>query len=323
MDFVTIEELSILTGLTRRSVDRKLSALKYADPEKYNQLSKKDGKKLLYDAKELIGYLKQKVKPVRPRKSPDDKAPLPKAVVHKINYLLKKPVKRRKKPTRTERKTPEFAAKVAEQLINEPEIIVLDHDMKEDFRKLMPKDQRNFMAFSEAMHDYESGIYTLTDSLKRNGLTYGSFAEWIDKKPLFAAMYAKSSVKHRRAYNSKLQDAAKQGLFKLVTGYDKELSTMVYVERVGPDGQVVLIPTERKIIQKHVIPNPNAIMFALTNREPEDWKKVFFPGVNVPEKAADPMDQMSDAELLEIVNQAKTQGLIGENAAQPQQPTTI
>lgn len=322
MDFVTIEKLSELSGFNRRSVDRRLAALKDADLEKYNQLVKRDGKKLTYNAADLIGYLKQKVKPTKPKKSPDEVQKLPQAVVQKINYLLKKPIKRRKSKSRKERKTPEFAKKVAEQLLDEPEIISLDADLKDDFKKLTPKDQRNFMAFSAAMHDYESGLYTLTDSLKRNGLTYGSMAEWTDKKPMFAAIYARSTVKHRKAYNSKLQDAAKIGLFKLVSGYDKELSSVVYIERVGPDGQTILIPTERKVIQKHVIPNPNAIMFALTNREPEDWKKVFFPGSNAPEKAQDPLEQMTDAQLLEIVNDAKNQGLIGDGST-PQQQATI
>ena len=54
----------------------------------------------------------------------------------------------------------------------------------------------------------------------------------------------------------------------MVLGFDyEEIKTE---SSTGKDGKTVITKTTKTT--KHVAPNPTAIIFALTNRDPENWK---------------------------------------------------
>lgn len=310
MDFVSIEDLVIQAGTPRRTIDRKMSALKEADTEKYNELTKKEGKKLLYYAQKLIGYLRNSEKllpPIDPNKPPKVK-PIP--IERKIKQLTPKPTRAEKKKAKKEK----FRVEVAKVITNDNVVAdYLDDAEKQDMKLLSAPDQRNIMMFAAMMQDYETGLYSISDLLIKHAISRFSFYNWVDKKPLFAALYAKSSIKHKRNYNAMLYDLAKDALRKVVTGYDKELYSRTFLERVGPDGNILLVPVERKVQQKHIPANTNAIVLALTNRDPEDWKRMMIPSNAKTEAAPDPMEKLSDDELFQKILDYKNQGLISES----------
>lgn len=71
----------------------------------------------------------------------------------------------------------------------------------------------------------------------------------------------------RRRVADKTVTAAKKSLLKRVTGFDAEETTEVK-KRVGDEWQVV----EVKRVTKHIAPDVSAIIFALTNYAPDEFK---------------------------------------------------
>lgn len=99
--------------------------------------------------------------------------------------------------------------------------------------------------------------------LEAFGIGETTFRKWM-KDPEWARRVeeAKETWKHE------VKDKAFTGLMKLVQGYDVEEKHTEYV----PNAQGKPIINKQKVFVKHIPPNPSAVIFALTNLDPENWK---------------------------------------------------
>lgn len=283
MDFLSIEQLASLTGKSRRTVDRKLSAFKKKFPDRFTQLTRLVNCRIEYSPEflEILGISDEIVEAVKqdliePEPEPEPKYP---NVPHK---------ERKRKPK------PETTA-----------VIRIDD---------VPADQEKELAdFKLIMEDYKTGQYALHECVARHNVHLNDFWYWVNNRPAFGAIFDETYKNHKKAFNVHLRELAKESLKKMVTGYNIVMESTTFQQKVGPNGEVIHIPQERRVQQKYIIPNGNLIQFALTNKDPDEWKRVFgnTPITATPEQ--DPLEKMSDAELLNFIDEAKKQGLLSSS----------
>lgn len=299
MDFVPIETLVELTGKTRRTIDRKMQALKTSDPKKYGEFIKAEDKRILYHAERILGYLSSTAVIKKPKeyKPTSARKPKPKSQAGRDREKIIS-------DTASQNVQPDLS------ILSEPELINLDDEVKRHYANMDAGDRRRMQFMLSAMNDYATGLYSLRETLSNHSIPSPTFYAWINNKPVFNDLYAKAEMKHRKNYNTHLQDQAKQSLSKMVTGYEKTLEAVVYSQKVAPTGETINIPIEKKVQTKYILPNANLIMFALTNRDPDEWKRTINPWNQQQAPQADPLESMSDQELDNFLNSAKQQGLI-------------
>lgn len=109
---------------------------------------------------------------------------------------------------------------------------------------------------------------TYKDAFTAAGIGKDAFYAWLHDKPEFADAVKKAEQEYNEWYNTTLVQDCKRSLRDLVLGFDyEEIKTE---SSIGKDGKTVITKTTKTT--KHVAPNPTAIIFALTNRDPENWK---------------------------------------------------
>ena len=84
----------------------------------------------------------------------------------------------------------------------------------------------------------------------------------------FADRVKKAESEYQDWYDSQLVVECKRSLIELVRGYEWDETTTETIP--GKDGKGVI--TKTKVIHKRAAPNPTAIIFALCNRDPDNWK---------------------------------------------------
>lgn len=109
---------------------------------------------------------------------------------------------------------------------------------------------------------------TYKDAFTSAGIGKDAFYAWLHDKPEFADAVKNAEREYNEWYNTTLVQDCKRSLRDLVLGFDyEEVKTE---ECTAKDGKTKITKTTRT--KKHVAPNPTAIIFALTNRDPENWK---------------------------------------------------
>lgn len=276
MDFLSIEQIASAIGKSRRTVDRKLTAFKKKFPERFEALTRRNEKHLEY-AIEIVEEVMA-----------DEIAITPFPQLAKKNVPKKQSARPKAQPT--------------------PAVIHLEQIPEEQERELAD--------FRLILEDYKTGQYSLPECITRHNVSQNDFWYWIHNRPLFNSLFDECYKRHKKAFNVYLRELAKESLKKMVTGYDKVMESTSFMQKMGPNGEVIQIPQERRVQQKHVMPNVNAIMFALTNKDPDEWKRVFGNSPIAGNTEQDPLEKMSDAELLDFIDEAKKQGLLsaGENS---------
>ena len=99
---------------------------------------------------------------------------------------------------------------------------------------------------------------------KKVGISKETFYTWINDKPDFSD----SLKKARKEFRETIVQALEQSLWKRAAGYEIEESKNEY--RTLKDGGEVLVKSSK--ITKHFPPDTGALIFALTNLDPENWK---------------------------------------------------
>lgn len=84
----------------------------------------------------------------------------------------------------------------------------------------------------------------------------------------FAERVKKAEAEYQDWYDSQLVVECKRSLIELVRGYEWDETTTETVP--SRDGKTTV--TKTKVVHKRAAPNPTAIIFALCNRDPENWK---------------------------------------------------
>ncbi len=99
---------------------------------------------------------------------------------------------------------------------------------------------------------------------KKVGISKETFYTWINDKPDFYD----SLKKARKEFRETIVQTLEQSLWKRAAGYEIEESKNEY--RTLKDGSKVLVKSSK--ITKHFPPDTGALIFALTNLDPENWK---------------------------------------------------
>jgi hypothetical protein len=99
---------------------------------------------------------------------------------------------------------------------------------------------------------------------KKVGISKSTFYEWLESYPDFSA----SLKKARKEFRETIVQTLEQSLWKRAAGYEVEEVKNEY--RTLKDGSKVLVKSSK--ITKHFPPDTGALIFALTNLDPENWK---------------------------------------------------
>lgn len=95
---------------------------------------------------------------------------------------------------------------------------------------------------------------------------HDSFYRHLRDDSEFSAKVKRAEQEYQEWYDSQLVVDCKRSLLELVQGYEWDETT---TESALVNGKMV--ESKRKVVHKKAAPNPTAIIFALCNRDPENW----------------------------------------------------
>ena len=113
--------------------------------------------------------------------------------------------------------------------------------------------------------------FTIPEICADVGIAESTFHKWKSEKIEFSEAVEAA----RQKFNENLIPEAKRSLKKLVTGYTVTETKTVTVDSGKKDeetGNPIVKVKEHSKVEKHIQPNFNAVAFALTNQDPENWK---------------------------------------------------
>ena len=106
--------------------------------------------------------------------------------------------------------------------------------------------------------------YTITEVCNNVGISRQTFYNWLNDNPEFAQAVEDAN----NELLDKMNIEAKKSLMKKIKGYDIIETHVTTVP--GKDGNPVI--KEQKNVKKHIAADTAAIIFTLTNRDPEHWR---------------------------------------------------
>lgn len=116
----------------------------------------------------------------------------------------------------------------------------------------------------------KSDTYTISEVCRQVGISRMTYCNWLNEYPDFAK--AVEEAKEERMQFFVLE--AKKSLLKKVQGYDVTETKVVTVPGGGKDDAGNPRPAikEQTVTKKHIHPDTAAIIFTLTNGDPEHWR---------------------------------------------------
>lgn len=125
---------------------------------------------------------------------------------------------------------------------------------------------------AKALELFRADSFTKTEICEKLGISRYALYDWLNNDPEFA----KAVKDMRQEMLDKITAEAKVSLRKLVQGYTAEETTIVSVpSKTKRDALGNPLPEikEQKTIRKPIPPNTGAVIFALTNGDPDNWKQ--------------------------------------------------
>jgi|ERR1051325_6114889 transposase-like protein len=110
-----------------------------------------------------------------------------------------------------------------------------------------------------------TGDHTIEAICSHVGIVKDTYYRWRETKTDFSDAL-------KRAEKIRLESLgtlAQSGLAILLTKHEYEEVTTEYID--SKDGKPKI--KSQKKVRKFIMPNPTAVIFALTNRKPDDWKQ--------------------------------------------------
>ncbi|MFS0489901.1 phBC6A51 family helix-turn-helix protein [Leadbetterella byssophila] len=119
---------------------------------------------------------------------------------------------------------------------------------------------------------WSSDTYTIAEVCELVGIAERTFYNWRDRNAEFADALKKAEDKRNQFFLAE----AKKSLLKKIQGYTIKEKHTTYVNSTGRSstGEEIEKPKikEQKIVEKHFQPDTAAIIFTLTNQDPENWR---------------------------------------------------
>ena len=142
----------------------------------------------------------------------------------------------------------------------------------------------------------KSVTYTIAEICRQVGISQRTYHLWIEEHPDFAE--AIEQAKDERMQFFVIE--AKKSLLKKIKGYDVVETHVTTVP--GKDGNPVI--KEQKNVKKHIQPDTAAVIFTLTNGDPEHWRNRQSTEVTGKD-GKDLFTQMTDEELDNAIAELK------------------
>lgn len=127
--------------------------------------------------------------------------------------------------------------------------------------------------------------YTVAEICLKSGISESTYYEWKVKKPEFSEAIKKAEDE----FYSFMVVEARKSLVKKIQGYtvhEKKTVTVDSGKKNEETGKPVVKVKEHTVIEKHIQPDTAAIIFTLSNRDPENWKNRQIVDSNITSDAA-------------------------------------
>ena len=147
----------------------------------------------------------------------------------------------------------------------------------------------------------KSDTYTIAEICRQVGITPKTYHQWVNDYPEFAE--AVEGAKEERMQAMVIE--AKKSLMKKIQGYEVTETKVVTVPGKGKDerGNPKPVIKEQTTTKKHIQPDTAAIIFTLTNGDPEHWRNrqsTEVTGKDGKDLFADKTDEELDNEIAEL-----------------------
>ena len=110
----------------------------------------------------------------------------------------------------------------------------------------------------------KSDTYTIAEISRQTGISLRTYFKWIAEYPDFAQAVEDAKAERMQFF---VQEA-KKSLLKKIRGYEATETAVTTIP--DKDGNPKI--KEQKTYKKHIQPDTAAIIFTLTNGDPEHWK---------------------------------------------------
>lgn len=127
--------------------------------------------------------------------------------------------------------------------------------------------------------------YTVAEICSMSGISESTYFEWKAKKPEFSEAIKKAEDE----FYSFMIVEARKSLVKKIQGYtvqEKKTVTVDSGKKNEETGKPVVKVKEHTVVEKHIQPDTAAIIFTLSNRDPENWKNRQIVDSNITSDAA-------------------------------------
>lgn len=104
----------------------------------------------------------------------------------------------------------------------------------------------------------------------RAGISQDTFTNWLRDKSYFSERIKDAENEYKQWYANDLIKDSLRSLKTLIMGCEYEETRTEYEQDTKNPGMPRI--KRQTVTTKKVLPNPTAIIFALTNRDPENWK---------------------------------------------------
>jgi hypothetical protein len=112
--------------------------------------------------------------------------------------------------------------------------------------------------------------YTIAEICEKVNISERTYYDWKAKNAEFAELIKKAQSK----FDELIVSEAKKSLVKMIRGYTVQEKKTVSVDTGKKDenGMPIVRVKEHSVTDKYYQPVPAAVIFALTNRDPKNWK---------------------------------------------------
>jgi transposase-like protein len=116
----------------------------------------------------------------------------------------------------------------------------------------------------------KSDTYTIAEICRQVGITPKTYHQWVNDYPDFADAIEQAKAERMQA----MVIEAKKSLMKKIQGYDVTETKVVTIPGKQKDekGNPKPIIKEQTTTKKYILPDTAAIIFTLTNGDPEHWR---------------------------------------------------
>ena len=299
MAWITFTEAYELAGITKQTAWNRRRALKERNPTLYNQIVDESGKRTLYHDVKFVEFIKHHTSKVA-RKNKRKR----KKVIPSDKFKSATPLKSETK-------------KKLEEILGPPMA-----EMDQEERKLYDdlENQQNKVRFEVAvriLHLFKfQTVLSLSDCCKQFGTSRGTFYHWIYSVEQIKQLYYRAKVIRGECERAMYNEDNVMMLNRSARGYNQDLQSTRYKVKKNIDGTVYKVPFEMVESQKHISASPQAAIFWLVNKNPEEFKRNNFQANQAGASGAgyeDPLDkelremdsEQLHAEYLKVEEQLK------------------